>query len=84
MRKLFNATLEIMASHVHINMKYQNVYEEFVTICDNLFSTRRIHKALKRNQDTMVVGKEKENTLEVNIAYLSKHLDVMEVSHHNE
>lgn len=45
--RLFTDTLDMMAYHVHLKLKYHNVHDELVTINAVQFGTKRIHKALQ-------------------------------------
>lgn len=55
--------IDAVASPIHLKLKYYNVHDELVTICANLFGTKRIHKALQCDQNNDM-GK----AMEINIA----------------
>lgn len=72
-----------MASLVQLKMNYHSLHDNPITICANLPRSWLIHKALERNQDAALVGKEKENVSKVNISNLNKRLEVIAVGHHS-
>lgn len=63
-------TLNVVASLVHLKMKYHNVHDEPVTICDDLSRAQKIHNTFHRDLD----GKSKDNAIEVNMARLNERL----------
>lgn len=61
-------TLDVVASLVHLKMKYHNVHGEPVTICDDLSIAQKVHNTFHRDPD----GKSKDNAMEVNVARLNE------------
>lgn len=55
----FTTTLGIVASLVHMKMKYHNIHDEPVTICVNLYEALKIDKALYHRQKTTLVMRDK-------------------------
>lgn len=51
----FTEMLNVVASLVHLKLKYHNVYDESTMICVNPYKAQRIHKFIHRDQK----GKEK-------------------------
>lgn len=47
---VFVATLDALASPIHIKLKYNNVHDDSVIICADLYGERRIHKTLQHDQ----------------------------------
>lgn len=57
-----------MAFPVHFKMKFHNVHHKPMMICAKLSSEQMIHRAFQGDQK----GKDKENTMEINMASLTK------------
>lgn len=65
----FAITFGIVASLVHLKLKYHNVYNEPITKNTDLFGKKRIYKALQHDQNE---GEGK--ALEINVSSLFKKL----------
>lgn len=61
----FIATLDIVASLIHVKLKYQNFHNDLVTISVDLLGAKRIYKVLQHDQKE---GEDK--VMEINMAYL--------------
>lgn len=75
MGKPFMATLNVVASSIHLNVKCNNMHDESVTIFSKLVETWWIHKALQCDQS----DKEKEKAMEINVTSLIEKLREMDI-----
>lgn len=69
------ATLNVVASSIHLNLKCHNIHDESMTIFSKLVEAWRIHKALQCDQS----DKEKEKTMEINVTSLIEKLREMDI-----
>lgn len=67
--------MDVMASPIHLKLKYHNFHNEPITIYGDLSGARRIHKDLQRDQN----GKDNEKVMEINMASLTKQLKEMKI-----
>lgn len=67
--------LDMKSSPFHLKLKYHNFHEDSMTICVDLYGTRRIHNALHCDQK-----EDGEKAMEINVASLVMSLRDMVVN----
>lgn len=66
--------LDIVASHVHLKIKYQNFHGDSTTISVNLIRAKRIYPSLQKKQK-----EGKATTIEINVNSLVEQLKGMRI-----